>query len=124
MTYFISLNQDNSLHSNTYEKIQANANQIWKYERYYLVMEYEQRPVFVPPFIIINHVLSFMWGLYRWLTNCRRRRDENGQDSFNSDRPSKNLIVKGGEGMTLSICHKLSLQIVCSFTNSPSRLAV
>lgn len=91
MTYFISLNQDNSLHSNTYEKIQANANQIWKYERYYLVMEYEQRPALVPPFIIINHVLCFMRCLYRWLTNCRRRRDENGQDSFKSDRPSKNL---------------------------------
>ena len=95
MTYFISLNQDISLHSNTYEKIQANANQIWKYQRYYLVMEYEQRPVLVPPFIIINHVLCFMRYLYRWLTNCRRRRDENGQDGSSSDRSSKALFVNG-----------------------------
>ena len=91
MTYFISLNQDISLHSNTYEKIQANANQIWKYERYSLVMEYEQRPVLVPPFIIDNHVLYIMRALYRWLRNCRRGPDENGQDGFNSDWPSKNL---------------------------------
>jgi len=76
-----------AIFNNTYEKIQANANQIWKYQRYYLVMEYEQRPVLVPPFIIVNHVLYFMRGLYRWLRNCRRQRDENDQDGFNSDKP-------------------------------------
>ena len=126
MTYFISLNQDISLHSNTYEKIQANANQIWKYERYYLVMEYDQRPVLVPPFIIINHVLCFMRYLCRCLRNCRGREDKNGQDGSSSDRTSKNLIVKGGEGMALSIsiCQNRSIRIVCSFTNSPGCLAV
>ena len=100
MTYFISLNQDISIHSNTYAKVQANSNQIWKYKRYLLVMEYEQRPVLVPPFIIINHLLDVMQALCRWLRNCRRRPDENGQDGFNSDRPSKNLIVVIGQTMT------------------------
>ena len=59
--------------SNTFSSVQANANQIWKFQRYYLVMEYAQRPVLIPPFIILNHVIHAIKGLYRWLKNCRGR---------------------------------------------------
>lgn len=42
--------------SNTFSYVQANSNQIWKFQRYQLIMEYTHRPVLVPPFIIINHL--------------------------------------------------------------------
>lgn len=89
VTYLISLNQDISLHSNTYQKMQANENLFWKYKRYYMVMEYEQKPPLVPPFIIIYHVLCFC----RWLKNCLGRGDEHGQNGLNSGKSSKNVII-------------------------------
>ncbi|KAL9968654.1 hypothetical protein ACROYT_G020769 [Oculina patagonica] len=70
-----------AIFNNTFSSVQANANQIWKFQRYYLVMEYAQRPVLVPPFIILNHVIHAIKGLYRWLKNCRRRGHKNQGDS-------------------------------------------
>ena len=56
-------------HSNTFSKVQANSNQIWKFQRYHLILEYARRPPFVPPFVFLNHVLSLLRYLYR---KCRR----------------------------------------------------
>ena len=69
------------LDSNTFSSVQANANQIWKFQRYYLVMEYSQRPVLVPPFIIFNHVIHALRGLYHWLKNCLGRGKRNQEES-------------------------------------------
>lgn len=63
-----------AIFNNTYNSVQANANQIWKFQRYYLVMEYYQRPVLIPPFIILNHAIDLIKGLYRWFKNCLRRK--------------------------------------------------
>ena len=65
--------------SNTYNSVQANANQIWKFQRYYLVMEYYQRPVLVPPFIIFNHIIHLIKGLYRGLKNCLRNNQDQAE---------------------------------------------
>lgn len=70
--------------SNTYNSVQANANQIWKFQRYYLVMEYAQRPVFVPPFIILNHVIHLIKGIYRRLRKCCRQKTTDREDSTRS----------------------------------------
>ncbi|KAJ7375644.1 Transient receptor putative cation channel sub M member 7, partial [Desmophyllum pertusum] len=80
---FCLLNLLIAIFNNTFSSVQANANQIWKYQRYYLVMEYAQRPVLVPPFIFLNHVIHAMKGLYHWLKNCRGKGDSNeGYSSF------------------------------------------
>lgn len=70
--------------SNTYNSVQANANQIWKFQRYYLVMEYAQRPVLVPPFIILNHVIHLIKGIYRRLRKCCRHKKTDREDSTRS----------------------------------------
>ena len=70
--------------SNTYNSVQANANQIWKFQRYYLVMEYAQRPVLVPPFIILNHVIHLIKGIYRRLRKCCRQKTVDREDSTRS----------------------------------------
>ncbi|CAH3032487.1 unnamed protein product, partial [Porites lobata] len=63
-----------AIFNNTYEKVQTNAKQIWMFERYYLVTEYKQRPVLVPPFIILNHVIYAIRFLYRccFKKSCHR----------------------------------------------------
>lgn len=70
-----------AIFNNTFSSVQANANQIWKFQRYYLVMEYAQRPVLVPPFIILNHVIHILRGLYRWLKSCLGRGNTNHETS-------------------------------------------
>ncbi|KAL9987179.1 hypothetical protein ACROYT_G001438 [Oculina patagonica] len=45
-----------AIFNNTFSNVQANSNQIWKFQRYQLIMEYAHRPFLVPPFIIINHL--------------------------------------------------------------------
>ena len=91
--------------SNTYEKVQANANQIWKYNRYHLVMEYEQRPVLVPPFIIVNHMIYAIMFLYRCLRN-RYQRGGNGQGNSN-DGSSKSFLCN---------VFKINIKLIYTFT--------
>ena len=75
-----------SMDSNTYSQVQANSLQIWKYQRYFLVMEYAQRPILPPPFIILNHVAMLVKGIYRRLHCCKRNQS---QDLFSDHRLSE-----------------------------------
>ena len=44
-----------SCFSNTYEDVRANSNVIWKFQRYFLLEEYSERPWIGPPFsLLIN----------------------------------------------------------------------
>jgi transient receptor potential cation channel subfamily M protein 3 len=51
------------------------SHQIWKSDRFQVVMDYEQRPVLPPPFIAISHVFL----LVRW--SIRRCQAVGGEDS-------------------------------------------
>lgn len=98
--------------SNTYNSVQANANQIWKFQRYYLVMEYAQRPVLVPPFIILNHVIHLIKGLYRWLKNCRRR-SQNQADCTRRYGISMILVFKTTQhSLCMTYCHATLRDII------------
>ena len=50
--------------------VQANANQIWKFQRYQLIMEYAHRPVLVPPLIILNHIHLMYEACFRRCCRC------------------------------------------------------
>ena len=50
--------------SNIYNQIDKDANKIWKFEKYKLVVEYEEMPLLPPPFIIILHVYQFLRLLF------------------------------------------------------------
>ena len=50
---------------NTFEEVQKKSDQVWKYERYDLVIEYSNRPGLVPPFMILAHVWSMVTYVYR-----------------------------------------------------------
>jgi len=58
-----------AIFNNTFAKVQANSNEIWKFQRYHLILEYARRPPLVPPFVIINHIISIVRHLYE---KCRR----------------------------------------------------
>lgn len=58
-----------AIFSNVFNEVEVNSYKIWKYQYYYLVMEYSKQPPFAPPFAIIYHVIEFV----RWLwKKCRK----------------------------------------------------
>ena len=55
--------------SNVFNEVEVNSYQIWKYQYYYLVMEYNKQPPLAPPFAIIYHLVEFL----QWLgKKCRK----------------------------------------------------
>lgn len=44
--------------SSTYNQVQEHADQIWKFERYRLVSEYNDTPVLPAPFSLIAYIFN------------------------------------------------------------------
>ena len=54
--------------SYTFERVQEDSDKVWKFQRYELIAEYHDRPLFFPPLIFISHILVFV----RWIWQlCR-----------------------------------------------------
>ena len=48
--------------SNTYNDVQSNSSQYWKFQRHSLIMEYSQHHPLPPPFSLLAHIyLLFKW---------------------------------------------------------------
>ena len=54
--------------SNTFHQVNAVATQIWKFQRYSLVLEFEGKPILPPPFIILCHAFLLLRYVMR---RCR-----------------------------------------------------
>ena len=69
-----SLNYISVYFSHVFDTIEQNSIEIWKYEMYFLVMEYDKKTSFVPPFSIFSHIFLFV----RWLVYkvCRKKKGE------------------------------------------------
>ncbi|KAJ7992802.1 hypothetical protein DPEC_G00282470 [Dallia pectoralis] len=44
----------------TFQKVQDNTDNIWKFQRYELIKEYYSRPALPPPFILLSHIYIFI----------------------------------------------------------------
>ncbi|KAJ8028966.1 Transient receptor potential cation channel subfamily M member 3 [Holothuria leucospilota] len=64
-----------AIFNNTFSKVIENANEIWKYHRYELIIEYSERPFLPPPLTLLIHVAMVM----RWLVYacCKVGKKEN-----------------------------------------------
>ncbi|KAH3869061.1 hypothetical protein DPMN_032218 [Dreissena polymorpha] len=56
LTNILLVNLLIAMFSNTFQKIQDRSEKIWKFYLYNIIREYYERPVLVPPFIIIIHI--------------------------------------------------------------------
>lgn len=52
--------------NNIFNEVNAVAHQVWMFQRFTVVMEYEQKPILPPPFILICH----MYLLFKY---CKRK---------------------------------------------------
>lgn len=69
ITNILLLNLLIAIFSNVFTEVEANAYKIWKYQYYYLVMEYDNVSVLAPPLVMISHVVE----LFGWMSRkcCR-----------------------------------------------------
>nr|KAF6267153.1 transient receptor potential cation channel subfamily M member 5 [Myotis myotis] len=42
--------------SYTFQMVQGNADMFWRFQRYHLIVEYQERPALAPPFILLSHL--------------------------------------------------------------------
>ncbi|XP_036909683.1 transient receptor potential cation channel subfamily M member 1 isoform X3 [Sturnira hondurensis] len=65
--------------NNTFFEVKSISNQVWKFQRYQLIMTFHDRPVLPPPMIILSHIYIIVMRLSG---RCRKKRegDQDEQD--------------------------------------------
>ncbi|KAM4592426.1 transient receptor potential cation channel subfamily M member 1-like [Odontesthes bonariensis] len=56
--------------NNTFFEVKSISNQVWKFQRYQLIMTFHDRPILPPPLIVFPHIYIVM---KRLCCRCRRR---------------------------------------------------
>lgn len=64
-----------SCFSNTFFEVKSISNQVWKFQRYQLIMTFHERPVLPPPLIIFSHMTMICQHIC-----CRWRKHEGDPD--------------------------------------------
>ena len=60
--------------SNTFFEVKSISNQVWKFQRYQLIMTFHDRPIMPPPLIVLSHI----YILFR-RTCCRCNQKKEGE---------------------------------------------
>lgn len=58
--------------SNTFFEVKSISNQVWKFQRYQLIMTFHDRPVLPPPMIVLSHLYIIV---VRLSGRCRKKRE-------------------------------------------------
>ena len=62
-----------AIFTSVFEDVQENSKEVWKYEMYRLVEEYDQKPGLAPPFVIIEDLYRFGKQVWKW--TCRGEKE-------------------------------------------------
>ncbi|XP_010636524.1 transient receptor potential cation channel subfamily M member 1 isoform X2 [Fukomys damarensis] len=65
--------------NNTFFEVKSISNQVWKFQRYQLIMTFHDRPVLPPPMIILSHIYILIMRL-RSRFRTRREGDQEERD--------------------------------------------
>ena len=49
-----------AIFNSTYTKVEEDSDKVWKFQRYALINEYNDRPFLAPPFIILSHIYGII----------------------------------------------------------------
>uniref|UniRef100_A0A3B5MR31 Transient receptor potential cation channel, subfamily M, member 1b n=1 Tax=Xiphophorus couchianus TaxID=32473 RepID=A0A3B5MR31_9TELE len=63
--------------NNTFFEVKSISNQVWKFQRYQLIMTFHDRPILPPPLIILSHLYILFNRLFR---RCVRKNKEGELD--------------------------------------------
>ncbi|XP_074227572.1 transient receptor potential cation channel subfamily M member 5 isoform X1 [Camelus bactrianus] len=65
-----------AMFSYTFQVVQGNADTFWKFQRYHLIAEYQERPALAPPFIVLSHLSLVLKRVSRKQAEQKRARLE------------------------------------------------
>lgn len=68
--------------NNIFNEVNAISHQVWMFQRFTVVMEYEQKPVLPPPFILLSHLYMLAQFVLRKLRGQRSETYDNGLKLF------------------------------------------
>nr|KAF6468446.1 transient receptor potential cation channel subfamily M member 5 [Rousettus aegyptiacus] len=65
-----------AMFSYTFQVVQGNADMFWKFQRYHLIVEYQERPALAPPFILLSHLSLLLRRVFQKEAGQKRARLE------------------------------------------------
>ncbi|KAK1335333.1 LOW QUALITY PROTEIN: hypothetical protein QTO34_003119 [Cnephaeus nilssonii] len=65
-----------AMFSSTFQMVQGNADTFWRFQRYHLIVEYQERPALAPPFILLSHLGLVLKRAFRKEAGQKRARLE------------------------------------------------
>ncbi|KAJ0028950.1 hypothetical protein NQD34_003947, partial [Periophthalmus magnuspinnatus] len=63
--------------NNTFFEVKSISNQVWKFQRYQLIMTFHDRPILPPPLIILSHLYILQSRLFK---RCAKKKQEGELD--------------------------------------------
>uniref|UniRef100_A0A668AB39 Transient receptor potential cation channel, subfamily M, member 1a n=1 Tax=Myripristis murdjan TaxID=586833 RepID=A0A668AB39_9TELE len=88
--------------NNTFFEVKSISNQVWKFQRYQLIMTFHDRPILPPPLIIFSHIYIVLKHL---CCRCKRKQED-----------SKSCChVKTVYMYTINTCKHITYQICYRF---------
>ncbi|XP_046433242.1 transient receptor potential cation channel trpm isoform X2 [Neodiprion fabricii] len=66
--------------NNIFNEVNAVAHQVWMFQRFTVVMEYEQKPVLPPPLIIVSHI----YLLIKYIIRCVRQGEMRSTEAYDN----------------------------------------
>lgn len=63
--------------NNIFIEVNAISHQVWMFQRFTVVMEYEQKPILPPPFILICH----LYLIYKYLKRKMQKKEQEKYDN-------------------------------------------
>ncbi|XP_032358536.1 transient receptor potential cation channel subfamily M member 4 [Etheostoma spectabile] len=72
VTNILLINLLIAMFSYTFNKVQANGDIYWKFQRYNLIVQYHSLPSLAPPFIILSHINIFIKRVIRKVPSFKR----------------------------------------------------
>ncbi|XP_031782186.1 transient receptor potential cation channel trpm isoform X6 [Nasonia vitripennis] len=68
--------------NNIFIEVNAVAHQVWMFQRFTVVMEYEQKPVLPPPLIVVSHLYLIIRYILRYVTQGRLQSGETSDNGL------------------------------------------
>ncbi|KAF2363995.1 hypothetical protein FHG87_005246 [Trinorchestia longiramus] len=107
LAYGVSMTHETP--SYVFDEVHENSMEIWKYERFRLIREYDSKPGLVPPIVILEHIYRFT--KWFWKTFLRKRK-ENLEDYMTSTLLTLRIFEKEAVSSFLAqvqLSHEASL---------------
>ncbi|XP_077119787.1 transient receptor potential cation channel subfamily M member 7-like [Ranitomeya variabilis] len=85
--YIIMVNLLIAIFNNVYMECKTISDHLWKFQRYYFVMFYHNKPVLPPPFIVFSH----LYAVINWLCGWKKRSGSQAPKLFLTEEEKKRL---------------------------------